>query len=105
MGFMPIFTLKLTLFYNYKFKVYLILTFSQWKKGEGSGFMEYQGQARLQQRFETKLKRILYASRGTEWFPYEWKSMVFDEIKKLRNELTFKPLEYTAPRRSARNRR
>ena len=67
--------------------------------------MQYQGQAPLQQRFETRLKRIIKPSRGSEWLEFEDKSKLFNDITELRRQLTFKPLEYQEPRRSERNRR
>ena len=70
------------LFYNNRFKVVLILTFSKWKKGKNSGYMQYMGARPLQERFETELKRRIrpIIDRGAEWLKPSKQPQVLSEI-------------------------
>ena len=95
-------------FYSGKFKIVLILTFSQWKKGSNSGYMEYMGARPLQERLELEVKRRLKGkqARGTEWFMVSQQRLVLDTIFRTRVDKTFtKHLTYSTPERISRRQR
>ena len=95
-------------FYSNKFKIVLILTFSQWKKGANSGYMEYMGAKPLQERLELEVKRRLKgkAARGNEWFMVSQQRLVLDTIFRTREDKTFsKHLTYSTPERMSRRQR
>ena len=94
-------------FYSGQFKIVLILTFSQWKKGSNSGYMEYMGAKPLQERLELEVKRRLpKAARGTEWYMVSQQRMVLDTIFRIRKDPKFtKHLVYSDPERQSRRQR
>lgn len=78
-------------FYNFSFKIVMILTFYPWKKDIPEGVQK--GTEPLQKRFELKLKQEMKANelnvRGKEWVAPENKDKLLALIQKIRSDSTF----------------
>lgn len=82
-------------FYNFSFKIVMILTFYQWKKDIPEGVQK--GKKPLQERFEDKLKQEMKLNkkakklnvRGNEWVDLADKDKILSLIQSIRTDPTF----------------